>query len=222
MKKIILSLLIASSSTVAFAQAESLPSIKQESKSQIMFTCGGNTGRSVMASWYTNAKYGNTIDGFSRGSGVDPLDDVYPEPNAAQLILDNHYATLDELAMQRATPATIQDAYNANIVLTMTSSHRDRLIKLIDRECLASNIKLRDLSTSSQAQWNKMCDNKELLKAKIHTLIGCATGVDANIDDAFGKDMPFYQQTLTTIQNNIDQLVTNHNKTGYWCINNRK
>lgn len=186
-------------------------------KAQVLFVCGGNTGRSIMASWYTNARYGNNIEAFSRGSGIDPLDDITPESNAAQLILNKHYASESQLKSQRATATTIQDIYSANIVLTMTSSHRDRLVKLIDRECLSSNIDLRGLSDSSKAQWVEMCKNKAQLKAKIHTLIGCTTGVDADVEDAYGKDMQFYQQTLTIIQNNIDAIAKNYKQTGNWC-----
>ena len=68
----------------------------------------------------------------------------------------------------------------------MTASHKNRLIKLIDRECLSSNLDLRGLSASSRIQWDDMCNNKDVLKNKIYTLIKCGTGVDGDVPDAFG------------------------------------
>jgi hypothetical protein len=37
-----------------------------------------------------------------------------------------------------------------------------------------------------------MCNNKEALKRKVHVLIDCATGVTADVADAYGQDQPFY------------------------------
>lgn len=101
----------------------------------VLFVCGGNTGRSVMASWYANSKYEYIVDAFSRGSGIDPDDDFHPEPNAATLIKD-HYGRPDQFKFQRATVAAIQDLNYADIILTMTTEHKNRLLKLVDNECL--------------------------------------------------------------------------------------
>lgn len=100
----------------------------------------------------------------------------------------------------------------------MTTSHRNRLVKLIDRECLPSNLDLRGLSTSSRAQWDDMCNNKDALKNKIVTLIKCATGTDGDVADAFGQDLPFYENVLKTITSNVDQAVANYKATQQWCV----
>jgi protein-tyrosine-phosphatase len=68
--------------------------------------------------------------------------------------LKNDLATTDTFKYQLAAPATIQDINYANVVITMTNSHRNRILALIDRECLASNLDTRLLSSSSRAHWN--------------------------------------------------------------------
>lgn len=171
-----------------------------------------------MASWYANDHYGKTVSAISRGSGIDPKDDFHPEPHAVELLLEDKYASKGNLKYQHATPATIQDINSANIVITMTNSHRNRLLKLIDRECLPSNLDTRSLSASSRAQWDDMCNNKDALKNKIFTLIKCATGADGDVADAFGQDKPFYEKVLKTITSNIDQAVANYKATSQWCV----
>ena len=99
----------------------------------------------------------------------------------------------------------------------MTASHKNRLIKLIDRECLSSNLDLRGSSASSRIQWDDMCNNKDVLKNKIYTLIKCGTGVDGDVPDAFGQERPVYQQVLGLITSNIDKMAANYKITKKWC-----
>jgi|GEM_PF-2521885 len=179
----------------------------KETKPTVLFVCGGNTGRSVIAEWYMRAKYGDNVDTFSRGSGIAPGDEVTTEAPAAALIVAKGNATKKQMASRRATPASITDIYNANIVLAMTSSHKTRLIAMIDRECNPANLDTRGLDEETRVKWNNMCaNNAEVLKNKIHTLIGCATGTDGDIPDgykqpdsaynAIRRDIVYYTKTI--------------------------
>ena len=188
-----------------------------QAKPAIMYVCGGNSGRSVMAEWYTRKHYANLVTEFSRGSGIDPDDQQTPEEYAAAIIIATHEATPAEIELQRPTAATIQDINSANLVITMTKSHKQRLLKLINRECLSSNITARDLSASSKKHWLTMCQNKLLLTQKIYTLTECATGNNTDIADAFGKDKKFYERTQNTIAKYTDMIMQNYKTTGKFC-----
>lgn len=188
-------------------------------KPTVLFVCGGNTGRSFMAEWYTRAKYGKDIITFSRGSGILPGDQVMPEEPAANLVVSKHNATLKQVSLHRATPATITDIYNADIVLTMTPGHKDRLDQMITRECTPSNIDSRfgpdnpgNPNLSDRNKWvDKMCTDgaQQTLRNKIHTLIGCATGTDGLIADGYDKPASAYPPIRDAIMENIKTIMTN-------------
>ncbi|KEI35035.1 hypothetical protein FRA_41c09280 [Francisella sp. W12-1067] len=181
-------------------------------KDTILFVCGGNTGRSVMAEWYTKHTY-KDLDTFSRGSGIDPNDEVTTEPYAEELILKNNDATKKEISLHRATPIALTDIYKANIVLTMGTKYSDRLKNTIDRECSDFNLNYSNRSFNKD-QWIAMCNDKDQLKAKIYTLIGCATGADGDIPDAYGQNKEFYIDVRNQITQNIDEIIPTYIKTG--------
>lgn len=217
MKKILL-LSLSCITAMSFAQnIESTTNTSQQTKPNIMFVCGGNSGRSVMAEWYTRKNYGSIINDFSRGSGIDPNDQQVPEEFAEEIILANHEATKNELVLQRPTPATVQDINNSAVVLTMTNSHSKRLFNLIDRECLDSNLETRDLSANSLKQWTEMCKDKAQLKAKIHTISECATGKYIEVPDAFGESQNFYKKTNQILADYTDMIMKNYQQTGNFC-----
>lgn len=212
---------------IAYADSYDMQRL-ENSKSKpatVVFVCGGNTGRSVMAEWYTRHKYSNyngvIIDVLSRGSGIDPLDDVYTESFARGLIIQGKDATPAQIDLHRATPVSLIDILNSDIVLTMGEKYNNRLFNQIDREC--SNFNLDYLNRSfNKEQWSYVCKHKDkLLKAKIHTLIGCATGFDREIPDAYGKDEKFYINVRNEIMKYTDIVMNNANlkyKSGSWCV----
>lgn len=186
-------------------------------KPTILFVCGGNTGRSPMAEYYTRHKYGKKVNTFSRGSGIAPGDEPILEGPAANLMMEAKDMTPKQEAQYRATPISVTDIYNSDVVITMTSGHKDRLLETIDRECQQSNIDSRtrfdfDQTTgknNNKTNWENMCKNKESLKAKVHTLSSCATGNYKSIDDGFGKPAEAYPPIRNDIITNINTIMNN-------------
>ena len=182
------------------------------SKPTVLFVCGGNTGRSVMAEWYFRAVpwYSTRFDVFSRGSGINPSDEVAIEPFAVEILTSTHEATSEEINLHRATPVSMVDIYKADIILTMTKSYKDRLINLIAAECTADSLEQHKRTDTS---WQELCSpaNYINLRNKIHTLIGCATGTDGDIPDAAGKDKEYYQKVRDSIIGNIDSIFNGDN-----------
>lgn len=191
-------------------------------KKTILFVCGGNTGRSFMGEWHARKSYGTQINTFSRGSGILPGDSVFAEPPAAALVIQHKEATPQEVALHRATPISITDILNSDLVLTMTSSHRNRLIDIINRECGNAYIDSKfapsptnsaPFGDSDKAKWVTMCQNAQALKDKIHTLIGCATGTDGDVPDGYGKPDSAYPPIRDQIVSNTDLV----QKAGWQC-----
>ncbi len=55
-----------------------------------------------------------------------------------------------------------------------------------------------------------MCKNRARdLDGKIHTLIGCATGKDGDVEDGYGKPDDAYPPISNTITQNIDEIMNN-------------
>ncbi len=186
----------------------------------ILFVCGGNTGRSFAAEkWTRFSKYGRKVDAFSRGSGITAEDSLTPEEPMVDLLLAdkripayNKDRLHNAIKFHRATPASTMDIYNADIVLAMTKSHKQRLFDLIDHECTSANLDAKKLDTRTRNKWDTACLNTDALKRKIHTLIGCATGTDGDIADGYGTPLedeakvypPIYKDITSNIKTILD------------------
>ena len=90
----------------------------------ILFVCGGNTGRSPMGE--SLAKNLFVTPSFSRGINVDSAGSILPEPNAVDVMKE---VGLD-LSAHRARAVSVQDLEDASLVLVMTKIHEEKLIKL--------------------------------------------------------------------------------------------
>lgn len=172
----------------------------------LLFVCGGNTGRSVMSEWRARSLLASSptpINVFSRGSGIDPMD----EPEMETLAMDyvkSDGGTEEYTHRHRGTPVNIVDLAKADVVLTAGASHRDRLNDIIDFQCSAAWIAIKkkwnkdpDGTKASTRSWTTMCTpaNITALKAKIKTIVGCATGTDGDIADGFDADEAFKHAT---------------------------
>lgn len=186
-------------------------------KDTTLFVCGGDTGRGIISKWYIRTKYDHLIKSFSRGSGIDPDDPLEMEPLAKQLIVEYHSPSEQLLNLHRAIPISLIDIHKSNLILTMEVEHSKRLFKMIKRECSAFNLNYLN-HNHNKYQWHNMCLNRAKLEAKIHTLIGCATGTDGDIADPYGKDKESYINTRNEIIRYIDIIMANYQKNGRWCV----
>lgn len=132
---------------------------------KIAFVDTGNTGRSLMAETLARAlaaRRAQPIAVISRGLDVDPFDEA-PEANAQILMAARGF----DVAAHRARPLAGPDIAHADLVLTMTAAHAEKIAALYPEA-----------------------------KAKTFTLAAYASGQDATIPDAWGKPMAAYTAVL--------------------------
>ena len=138
---------------------------RAEEPRKLAFVDTGNTGRSVIAEALANAiiqKNNEKIAVISRALDVDPFD-VKPEVNAAYLLAERGI----DVTAHRSVQFSANDAKHADVIVTMTEKHRNRLVELFPEA-----------------------------KAKTFTLSEYATGKYAEVTDAWGKPLPVYVDLL--------------------------
>ncbi|MQT11450.1 arsenate reductase/protein-tyrosine-phosphatase family protein [Segnochrobactrum spirostomi] len=135
---------------------------------KIAFVDTGNTGRSVtaeaIADKYIAAKHLDVVV-ISRAVDLNPFN-VTPEPNAAVLLAKDGMDVSHHTAQQ----VTINDVRHADLILTMTAGHRDRLVAMFPEA-----------------------------KGKVFVLGDYATGKPEEIEDAYGKPMAVYETMYTQV-----------------------
>ena len=132
---------------------------------KLAFVDTGNTGRSVMAEALANVliqKGALEAAVISRALDLDPFD-VKPELNAAYLLAQRGI----DVGAHRSAPFAASDARHADVIVTMTEAHRDRLVELFPEA-----------------------------GAKTFTLSEYATGAYFEVVDAWGKPLPAYEEVL--------------------------
>lgn len=139
---------------------------------KIAFVDTGNTGRSVTAEALASAMIGDEhlpVAVISRAVDLDPFS-IQPEANAAALLMEHGI----DVSTHRAAQLDAQDIRHADLILTMTAKHRDRVV----------------------AQFPDAA-------AKTFTIADYATGKPADVVDAYGKPMDVYQQVFEQISQYI-------------------
>jgi protein-tyrosine phosphatase len=135
---------------------------------KIAFVDTGNTGRSLMAETLAPSLatgLPRPVVFISRGLDVDPFDEA-PEANARQLMTDRGF----DVAQHRAQQLSARDLAHADLVLTMTPGHAEKI----------------------RAQFPDA-------KVLIVPLALYATGVAEPIPDAWGKPMETYRSVLAQL-----------------------
>ncbi len=135
---------------------------------KVLFVDTGNTGRSLMAETLARdmaVRKGLAVSFISRGLDVDPFDER-PEANAQALLARRGFRVAGHVARQIGAG----DVAHANLILTMTPGHLERLGKLYPEA-----------------------------SGKAFTLAGYATGQVEAIPDAWGKPMSAYEQVAAQL-----------------------
>lgn len=135
---------------------------------KIAFVDTGNTGRSLMAETLARdlGQRGKLFAAFiSRGLDVDPFDEE-PETNGQALMASRGF----DVSAHRARRLDASDVIHADLILTMTAAHADKLIAAYPDA-----------------------------KTKTFTLAAYATGADEPIPDAWGKPMEAYRAVVVQL-----------------------
>jgi protein-tyrosine phosphatase len=128
---------------------------------KIAFVDTGNTGRSLMAQTFARdlaVRRGLPVAVISRGLDVDPFDEA-PEAHGMTLMAERGF----DVSTHRARPLTEADIAHADLILTMTTGHVEKVVARFPQA-----------------------------KAKTFTLSAYAVGAEEPIPDAWGKPRPAY------------------------------
>ncbi|MBI1196549.1 MAG: protein tyrosine phosphatase [Phenylobacterium sp.] len=135
---------------------------------KIAFVDTGNTGRSLMAETLARAeaaRRGLPVALISRAVDPDPFDEA-PEANAQALLAARGF----DVSGHRARRLEPGDVAHADLVLTMTDSHVEKVLALAPQAA-----------------------------GKVFTLARYATGADEPIPDAWGKPMAAYEAVIAQL-----------------------
>ncbi len=164
-----------------------------EQPQQMIFVCGGNTGRSPMAEYLANDHFGFPAEGYiaiSRAASLDPTA-ITPEKNAIQAMLEKPFNI--NISLHRAQQLTAQDVKNSDYVLTMTKAQKQKILTTIDPD---------DRNTSN----------------KVYMLSECANGTQVDVPDAWGKNLETYEKTRDQIAGYIQKIQQRISKKQKPCL----
>lgn len=141
---------------------------RADEPTKIAFVDTGNTGRSVTAEALAAALIHQKalhIAVISRAVDMDPFD-TQPEANAATLLLRRGI----DVSAHRAAQLSANDVRHADVIITMTAKHKDRVIEQYPDA-----------------------------KPKTFTIAEYAAGQSTDVVDAYGKPMEVYEQVFQQI-----------------------
>jgi len=139
---------------------------------KIVFVCTGNTGRSVTMEALAKAQISaQKLEALviSRGVDVDPFE-VTAEANVQSLLSERGI----DVAAHRSEQLSDNDMRHADVVLTATANHKQRIIGAFP-----------------------------YAKDKTFTLAEYASGTHQDVIDAWGKPMPDYQAMVKQVESYI-------------------
>ena len=144
---------------------------------KIVFVDTGNTGRSLMAEVLGRAEAARRklpVALISRGLDPVPFDEA-AEPNARVLLAARGF----DVAAHRARRLDLADIAHADLILTMTAGHAEKVVALAPGA-----------------------------GGKVFTLARYATGADEPVPDAWGKPMAAYEAVVAQLDRLIPPALT--------------
>lgn len=170
------------------------------SSTNVLYVCGGNTGRSPSAEALSNA---NDINAFSRASGLDASDPLEMEQGALDAL--TRLATSENKASnfytkyvqgRQAQQVSYSDIVKSSAVYPMTEGHMCRIVLNIQTNAGSNN--------EAQQQF-----------AKVHLISSCATGKYVSVPDGFGvpedQEVAVYDGIINQLNNYVLTIKNNNN-----------
>jgi len=160
---------------ILFLALQTGPAMAEEPR-KIAFVDTGNTGRSVTAEALANAYIRDHqlhVAVISRAVDVDPFD-VLPEANVVTLLSRRGL----DVASHRAVQLTANDVKHADVILTMTAKHRNKVVELYPDAA-----------------------------PKTFILAEYATGAPSDVADAYGKPMEVYVEMVKQVDGYIPEAI---------------
>lgn len=170
------------------------------SSTNVLFVCGGNSGRSPAAEALANA---NGINAFSRASGLDPSDPLEMESGALHALVrlaesqgeSSDYYT-KYIIGRTAKQISYSDILKSSAVYPMTEGHMCRIVLNIQTNA----------SSNSEAQQQF---------AKVHLFSSCAIGKYVIVPDGFGvpedQEVAVYNGIINQLNSYVLAIKNNHN-----------
>lgn len=141
-----------------------------QAEPEIIFVCTGNTGRSPMAEALAKQlaeKNQWKMHIESRGVNVDPKETT-PEKGTQTLLKERGL----DISAHRAQSLTEQDVTKADYLLTMTATHKEKVLKSFPQS-----------------------------EGKVFTLAEFANNEQRDLDDPWGKPMEAYEKVAAQLDN---------------------
>lgn len=178
MKRIVLVVMIAALCLTLLAGLSSAG----DKPGKIVFVCTGNTCRSPMAEGIAKkeaAAKGYDLEISSGGTNLDPLDSCSANLNAI-VIMSGHGI---KIADHKPQAMSAEAAQNADLILTMTDSHKKNVLKLFPEA-----------------------------ESYTFTLIEYVTGKPGNISDPWGMDLSEYAKTADQLDKLVPEALKKFNE----------
>lgn len=194
-------ILLVSGTLVACSSSNSeVVKLSEPLTTDVLFICGGNTGRSPSAEALAQA---NGIPAFSRASGLDANDPLSVESGALMALsrlAESQHENSDfytrYILGREAQQLTYEDILKSSAIYPMTEAHLCRVALTIE------------LNADSELEAKQEFD-------KVHLLSSCATGKYTPVPDGFGvaesKEFVVYNEIIRQLNSYVLAIKHNHN-----------